>query len=220
MQPLDLSRRDLLRAAGAVVLAYPFRGFVEGALMAAESPSKTQTDNLALRFAKYYKPVKVETKPSIPAYELPLDLNKVANFKDVAGALDLSAEEPSLKKNGFAVLPGKGNEDVVEPYKHLRKLGVPLFITADTLLHLYHVQFDETLKDIEEREFYKDVVALTETMVAEARSVQDDGRRCRLSGGAYQGADVLHHRPQGPEARRGDSAGRGREGRGRSAGAR
>jgi hypothetical protein len=40
-------------------------------------------------------------------------------------------------------------------------------VTADTLLHLYHVQFDETLKDIEEREFYKDIVALAEAFTAE-----------------------------------------------------
>ena len=167
MQPLDLTRRDLLLAAGALTVAYPCRGFVESALQTTDSPSKAQTENLALRFAKHYKPIKVETKPNIPAYELPLDLDKIANFKDVAGALKLNADEPSLKKNGFAVLPGKDNEDIIEPYKHLRKLKVPLFITADTLLHLYHVQFDETLKDIEEREFYKDIVALAETMVKE-----------------------------------------------------
>jgi hypothetical protein len=174
MQPLDLTRRDLLRAAGAIALAYPFPCLIEGTLMGADSPSKTQNDNLALRFAKYYKPVTIETRPSIPSYDLPLDLDKVANFKDVARPLNLNADEPSLKKNGFTVLPGNGNEDVVEPYKHLRKLGVPLFITADTLLHLYHVQFDETLKDIEEREFYKDVVALTEAMLAEARDMKAD----------------------------------------------
>src|SRR5262249_55389534 len=92
---------------------------------------------------------------------------KVANFRELAAALKLDADEPSLKKNGFAVLPGKGNEDIVEPYKHLRRLKVPLFVTADTLLHLYHVQFDETLKDIEEREFYKDVVALCEGLLSE-----------------------------------------------------
>ncbi|MBI1916662.1 MAG: DUF3160 domain-containing protein [Planctomycetes bacterium] len=39
-----------------------------------------------------------------------------------------------------------------------------MFITADTLLHLYHVQFDETLKDIEEREFYKDISALARAL--------------------------------------------------------
>jgi hypothetical protein len=165
MHPLDLSRRELLRAAGAMALAYPFHSFVGSALMADDSPSKEHADNLALRFAKYYKPVKVETKPSVPGYDLPLDPTKIANWKEASAALGITADEPSLKKNGFAVLPGKGNEDVVEPYKHLKRLKVPLFITADTLLHLYHVQFDETLKDIEEREFYKDVVALTHAML-------------------------------------------------------
>ena len=36
---------------------------------------------------------------------------------------------------------------------------MPIFVTSDTLLHLYHIQFDETLREIEEREFYPDMVA-------------------------------------------------------------
>jgi hypothetical protein len=126
-----------------------------------------QTTKLALRFARYYKPIPVTARPQIPGYALPLDLGKVANFRAAAAALQLADNEPSLKSNGFAVLPGAGNEDIVEPYKDLKQRGVPLFVTADTLLHLYHVQFDETLKDIEEREFYKDIVALAEALLGQ-----------------------------------------------------
>ncbi|MCK4795690.1 MAG: DUF3160 domain-containing protein, partial [Desulfobacteraceae bacterium] len=43
-----------------------------------------------------------------------------------------------------------------------------LFVTSDTLLHLYHIQFDETLKDIEEREFYDDILMLTDTLLNDA----------------------------------------------------
>jgi Protein of unknown function (DUF3160) len=159
------TRRDVLRALGGLALTLPLGGLFGGPLFAADDPAKANADKLALRFAKYYKPVKVDVKPAIPAYELPLDLGKVANFKDVAAKLGLADDEPSLKKHGFAVIPGKGGEDVVEPYSTLKNRDIPIVITADTLLHLYHVQFDETLKDIEEREFYRDVVALTETMI-------------------------------------------------------
>ncbi len=159
------TRRDVLRALGGAALALPLGGFFGGPLFAADDPSKTQADNLAMRFAKYYKPVKVDINPAIPATALPLDLGKVANFKEVAGLLGLAADEPSLTMNGFAVIRGNGTDDMVEPYAELKKRKIPIVITADTLLHLYHVQFDETLKDIEEREFFKDVVALTDALL-------------------------------------------------------
>jgi hypothetical protein len=171
-----LSRRDVLRTFGGLALTTPLPSMLDSflaSLVAREAEaSKKQVENLAMRFAKYYKPIRVTTTPQIPSYKLPLDLNKIANFEDVSAKLRLTADEPSLKANGFAVLPGKGTEDIVEPYKDLKQREIPIFITADTLLHLYHVQFDETLKEIEEREFYKDLVALTETLVKELEGAE------------------------------------------------
>jgi hypothetical protein len=156
------SRREVLKTLGGLALTLPL-----GRLWAGEGgPAADHAEALAMCFAKYYRPLKIRAAPRVPAYPLPLDLDKVVNFKEVAAALGLADDEPSLRANGFAVLPGKGNEDIVAPYKDLKRRGVPVFITADTLLHLYHVQFDETLKDIEEREFYPDMVALTEALIA------------------------------------------------------
>jgi hypothetical protein len=162
--------------AGLVQL-HNLRGTVTGSsgevLSAAEegAPVK-QVEKLAQRFAKYCKPIAVKAKPAIPGYPLPLDTGKVVNLKYVAEHLPFPMDEPSLKANGFVVLPGQGNEDIVAPYTQLKNLRIPIFITADTLLHLYHVQFDETLKDIEEREFYPDIVALTETLVTQLEAMK------------------------------------------------
>src|SRR5262245_19716654 len=133
------SRREVLRAAGSLALFPTLGGLTRLFASEADNPARRHVENLALRFAKYYRPVRVRVQPSIPAYPLPLDLGKVANFQDAAGKLGLPAEEPSLKANGFAVLPGQRNEDIVAPYKDLKERGIPIFITADTLLHLYHV---------------------------------------------------------------------------------
>ena len=160
-----LSRRDALKLFGSA-LTLPLLDHL-GAPLLAGDPSKQHADDLALRFARFYKPVKVNVTPHIKAYDLPLDLSKVANYKQVAQALGLPADEPSLKANGFTVVPGKGNEDIVAPYSDMKHRQVPIFITTDTLLHLYHVQFDETLKDIEEREFYPDIVALAKALAAD-----------------------------------------------------
>jgi hypothetical protein len=165
-QPIKPSRREVLKLFGGLALALPLEGSLTMSARGQQiDPSKRHAEDLALRFARYYEPVVVKTKPRIPAHPLPLDLSQVVNYKDVAARLRLRAEEPSLQANGFVVLPGKGNEDIVAPYKDLKQREVPIFITADTLLHLYHVQFDETLKDIEEREFYPDLVALTEGLI-------------------------------------------------------
>jgi hypothetical protein len=82
----------------------------------------------------------------------------------------LGTVTPLLKQNGFAIIEYAFRDlnDIVGPYEQLRKMDVPLFVTADTLLHLYHVQFDETLKDIEEREFISDINDLTAALLDEA----------------------------------------------------
>jgi len=157
-----------------------------GDVLAAEpgSAPARQVEGLARRFGKHYQPVKFKADARIPAYELPLDPDKVANYASAAKALGLPADEPSLRKNGFVVLPGKDNDDIVAPYKHLFAREVPIFVTTDTVLHLYHIQFDETLREIEEREFYPDMVALTRGLIAQLETMKlpadtDDFRGAR-----------------------------------------
>jgi hypothetical protein len=202
-----LSRREVLGLFGGLALTIPATGYLGGFLSAvAGDAARDQADKLALRFAKYYRPLPLRVKPRIPSYSLPLDLTKVANFGEAAPKLGLSKDEPSLKKNGFAVLPGRGNEDIVEPYKDLKQREVPIFITADTLLHLYHVQFDETLKDIEEREFYKDIVALAQALAKELEKMtfcarayfpaQDDFRAARHKALTYFAIGLKALRPE------------------------
>ena len=184
-----------------------------GVPLLADEPSKTHADDLALRFARFYKPVKVDVTPHIKAYDLPLDLAKVANYKQVAQVLGLPDDEPSLKANGFTVVPGKGNEDIVAPYNDMKKRQVPIFITTDTLLHLYHVQFDETLKDIEEREFYPDIVALAKALAADIDGQKlpqdtEDFREARKKAVTYLAAGVKALDPKAELPKHADPKGR------------
>ena len=62
------------------------------------------------------------------------------------------------KSNGFVVIENPynpGEEDITSMYSTLKEEEIPIFITTDSLLHLYHIQFDETLRQIEEKEFYE-----------------------------------------------------------------
>ncbi|MEA1905063.1 MAG: DUF3160 domain-containing protein, partial [Candidatus Hadarchaeota archaeon] len=75
--------------------------------------------------------------------------------------------------SGFVVIPFGQENDVVEVYKNLRESDVPIFITSDSLLHLYHIQFDEILKTIEENEFFGHLEAMTEAMLEDSSDQYD-----------------------------------------------
>jgi hypothetical protein len=118
--------------------------------------------NLEEIFLKHYMPVEEDFIVDMPQYTLPLDFTKITNYKPVAGSYLLKSEDKTLlKKNGFVVVDGGMIDDIAAPYSQLRERDIPIYVTADTPLHLFHIQFDETLKDIEERVFYPDIVAVT-----------------------------------------------------------
>jgi hypothetical protein len=123
-------------------------------------------------FLQYYQPYEVEIAPNAPGYGLPLNPSTLMNYDQVDQHLDLNAALPLLLQNGFAVLEhdfgfsDPNRDDMVRPYTYLADRDIPLYVTSDTWLHLYHVQFDETLKDIEEREFIPDLSALCTALQA------------------------------------------------------
>ncbi len=126
--------------------------------------------------ARYYVPYDNLVEPSAPGYSLPLNLGAVGNYADMDSKFGLSSVAPLLEQNGFAVMEYDFHDsnDIVKPYEYLRKMDVPLFVTADTLLHLYHVQFDETLKDVEEREFVSDINELTAVLLDGALGLYEE----------------------------------------------
>jgi hypothetical protein len=125
-------------------------------------------------FQQYYSPFVNTIEPNAAGYTLPIDLNTIGNYPYVDTRLNLSASKTLLEQNGFAIVEynygwfDPNRDDIVKPYEYLSNLNIPLFVTADTLLHLYHIQFDETLKEIEESEFCKDINDLTACLLAEA----------------------------------------------------
>jgi hypothetical protein len=75
------------------------------------------------------------------------------------------------ESNGFVIIPWYG-DDIIQPYKTLKKDGLPIFVTSDTLLHLYLIQFDKILMDIEEKEFF-DAVFLDVMAVPGSESAEE-----------------------------------------------
>ncbi len=159
---------DATTATATVVSDYAGQGLGAAWGAAAPPPGPAQPD-----FTRYYEPCQLEIEPDSPGYTLPLDINDIANFAEVDAIISLNDVRDLIGQNGFAIFEPDAslrtrwdvNDDIVEPYRFLRDSGIPLFVTTDTMLHLYHVQFDETLRDIEERCFAADINDLTSALL-------------------------------------------------------
>ena len=125
-------------------------------------------------FSKYYSKENLQFEPDISPYSLPLEVSEISNYYDFTRKIPLTNDSRNLLyKNGFVViensaienLPGAGNTRVNDAYRDLKVADVPIFITSDSLLHLYHIQFDETLKRAESEEFYDELWKLDKALL-------------------------------------------------------
>jgi len=135
------------------------------------SVSGEELSNPKLVIAGCYETEEFSISLNASSYMLPLDIKEIINFGELESTLHLNENQKQLlEKNGFVVIPWSG-DDIVKPYKTLKEQGMPIFVTTDTLLHLYHIQFNETLKRLEEEEFFGKLIDMSLAMLA--RSIQD-----------------------------------------------
>ena len=117
---------------------------------------------------------KVDVIPQIPEYNLPIQTKDISNYQEFSQKIQLSSKALSLvKENGFAVIPTpeeikKSPDDFSEVYSILKDKDIPIFITADSLLHYYHIFFDTTLMKLERDLFYNDVWEMSEELLEES----------------------------------------------------
>ena len=159
-------RRAVIGAAVCAMLAMGARPLFAQEKVA--TASEGDSTGLQERLASYWRPVAVpDFKPSVPATKPPLAPETIGNWA-AAQAFVPESERDALSRNGFALTDALGAEKVETFYETVRRMGLPAFITSDSLLHLYHVQFGETLRQIEETKFYDDLLALTDALENES----------------------------------------------------
>jgi len=114
-----------------------------------------------LKWSDFHTLESIDMIPQASTYALPLGQDRISNFPTFSRKVPMIPQAQTLlMEHGFAVMSNPFNpreENITQVYSRLRELDIPLFITTDSLLHLYHIQFDETLRMIEEREFYDDI---------------------------------------------------------------
>lgn len=112
-----------------------------------------------------YSPLPVSLPDSFTGYDLPVDLATVQGLATVS----LSDEQQALlSQNGFVVaLPTPGEyQEFYQVYEDFRYESLPLFVTTDSVLHVYHLFFDKILRDLETTYFIPTLESLTQTMIA------------------------------------------------------
>ena len=126
-----------------------------------------------ISFAGHYSLAGLEITPQVQQYSLPLQTSQITNYSDFSQKIPLSPEALSLlQENGFVVIDNafhEKEENIVAPYNRLKDREIPIFITSDSLLHLYHIQFDETLRQIEEKEFYDAIWLISQELLADSQ---------------------------------------------------
>jgi hypothetical protein len=130
----------------------------------------------------------IDIKPQALQYPLPLDLKSIVNLGTVSGKITLNDKDKALlSQNGFAVfdtpeeiasqefalsysngVPVSTKDDYTAYYVALQGKDIPIFITADSVLHYYHIIFDTTLMTIERDVFYDYVWDITKYLFDES----------------------------------------------------
>ena len=97
-------------------------------------------------------------------YTLPVDISSVQSPAEIK----LSAtQQQMLSQNGFVVLPPKPGEyrEFYQIYETGRYELQPVFVTTDSIYHVYHLLFDKMLRDLERDSFIGMLNSLTSTML-------------------------------------------------------
>jgi hypothetical protein len=121
-------------------------------------------------FARYYQAVPVNLPASPPPaadYGLPVDLAGMTNPEPFALS---PSQEALLSQNGFVVRPASQWLEFFQVYEHTRYGERPVFITTDSIYHVYHLLFDKLLRDLEREQLGPAIEALTSALADAAQA--------------------------------------------------
>jgi len=102
---------------------------------------------------------------------------KQLNFGNVLNQIQYAnfseAEIEKLSRDGFLVIPSQ-YQQLFHLYENNDYLGVPSFITVDAVLQLYHLFFDMTLRNIEQKFLFNKVKQLCQQMIKHSDEISRD----------------------------------------------
>jgi hypothetical protein len=116
------------------------------------------------KFADYV-PLPVSVTPSLMDYSVS-DASQISNLERMGISDD---GKKALVQNLFYLTPSSDSQ-IYDVYKHLSDVGLPAFVTTDSVLHTYHTLFDYILRMLEVQHFSPDIVDLSRLLFDESRA--------------------------------------------------
>lgn len=117
-------------------------------------------------FSAPYEPMDI--KPSVASYTIKKDLTNIVNLS-LFGQFS-PIQRNLLSTNGFFVSP-TDEVQLFHIYEQNEYSNVPNFITTDSVLQVYHIFYDFTLRNVETNKLHEILVRLTNSMVGESSVV-------------------------------------------------
>ncbi len=132
----------------------------------APAPAPTPPAGVFMPAFAQFQPINVNVPAQFGGddYSLPIDLNTV----QIGGQVKLSdAQRAMLAQNGFVVQPPKPGEfrEFYQIYESGRYGEEPVFVTTDSIYHVYHLIFDKMLRDLERDSFITTLNTLTRALL-------------------------------------------------------
>lgn len=130
----------------------------------AEADSQKAAEALTLNYESTIKVPFEETQytASVPEYSIKADLSNISNLKQFGSFTEKQKE--LLAKNGFVVIPSK-EEQLFYIYENNEYLLAPSFVTVDSVLQVYHVFYDYSLRRLETEVLAAELKDLTGSML-------------------------------------------------------
>ncbi len=104
------------------------------------------------------------------SYTVSPDLSNVANLGQFPNLTEEQIEK--IATNGFVVAPGD-QEQLFYIYEDNTYKKIPNFVTADSVLQVYHIFYDYALRSVEGQTLLPDAAALSANMLAQLQREYD-----------------------------------------------
>jgi len=128
-----------------------------------------------------YPQIPVNLPSAYEGYVLPVDLAALGNYDRFTFG---DAQSALLAQNGFVVSPAEWLE-FFQVYEDARYEDIPVFVTTDSVYHVYHLLFDKMLRDLEREHFEPDIAALTRACLQSAQDLCAELQGTELENAAH-----------------------------------
>lgn len=122
------------------------------------------------------EPQKTSLMPAgkVADYSVTESFDEVTNYKAFITKIALTQEQKQLLQQNLFVCTPTSYHQLFHVYENNEYQDLPSFVTTDTVLQLYHIFYDYTLRSVESEALTPLLIQLTEGMLADSLKLQKE----------------------------------------------